>query len=109
MTTRLSSVRCLPPIRPAIFVPGQTRPGSWCWPVEPPERCETDVPWVAARPPNPHRFMTPWNPLPTLRKSEQRSLGCEEDPNLVAVTSTYCPGTKCIADNFVPESIRTEY
>ena len=109
MTTRLSSVRCLPPIRPAILVPGQTRPGSWCWPVAPPERCEIDTPWLAARPPKPHRFITPWYPFPTLRKSEQSSLGSAEDPNLFAVTSTYCPGTKCIADNFVPEPFRTEY
>jgi hypothetical protein len=33
-------------------------------PVEPCERCETETPWVARRPPKPQRFIAPWKPLP---------------------------------------------
>ncbi len=39
-------------------------PGSWRWPVEPCERCDTDTPWVASRPRKLWRFMTPAKPLP---------------------------------------------
>ena len=41
------------PMWPAIFLPLKTRPGSWHWPVEPRERCETETPWVALKPRKP--------------------------------------------------------
>ena len=42
---------------PAIFLFFQVLPGSWRPPVEPCERCETDTPWVARRPPKFQRFI----------------------------------------------------
>ena len=44
---------------PAIFLFLKTLPGSWRWPVEPCERCDTDTPCVARRPPKFQRFMAP--------------------------------------------------
>lgn len=75
---------------PGIFLPGITRPGSfqggvkcqytapleadekikeqtWFWPMEPPDRCLTEVPWEALRPLKPCLFITPWKPFPILR------------------------------------------
>lgn len=57
------SVRRLPPMRPAIGVPGHTLPGSWHCPVEPRSRCALLVPWLAGPPAKPKRFMTPWKPF----------------------------------------------
>ena len=51
---------------PAIFLPLNTRPGSWRLPVEPCERCATETPWLARSPLNPQRFMAPAKPLPML-------------------------------------------
>jgi hypothetical protein len=51
------------PMWPAIFLPLKTLPGSWLEPVEPCERCETDTPWVARRPPKLCRFMAPAKPF----------------------------------------------
>ncbi len=42
----------------------KTLPGSWLEPVEPCERCDTDTPCVARRPPKLWRFMAPAKPLP---------------------------------------------
>ena len=42
---------------PAIFLPLNTRPGSWRLPVEPWLRCETDTPCEARRPPKLCRFI----------------------------------------------------
>ena len=66
ITRRFCCVRRRLPMCPAIFLPGKTRPGSWCCPVLPPERCEMETPCDARRPLNPHLFMTPWKPFPTL-------------------------------------------
>ncbi len=78
------------PIWPAIFLPLNTLPGSWRWPVEPCERCDTETPWVARRPLKFHRFIAPAKPLPTVRPD----------------TSTFCPATKWSAVNSAPTSIR---
>jgi hypothetical protein len=44
--------------------------GGWirteCWPVEPGSLWEAELPWEAGPPEKPHRFITPWNPLPFL-------------------------------------------
>src|SRR6185312_6109197 len=77
------------PMWPAIFLPLNTLPGSWRWPVEPCERCDTELPWEARPPPMLWRFMTPWKPLPTV----------------VPVTSTFWPGTKCSTVISAPTSI----
>ena len=63
---------------PGIFLFLKVLPGSWRPPVEPIERCETDTPCVARRPPKFQRFMPPAKPLPV------------EMP----VTSTNWPGMK---------------
>ncbi len=52
------------PMWPAIFLPLNTLPGSWHWPVEPCERCEIDTPCDARRPPKLCRFIAPAKPLP---------------------------------------------
>ena len=77
---------------PAIFLPFQTRPGSWQAPVEPRARCVADTPCVARIPLKPCRFMPPWKPLPL------------EMPH----TSTSCPGTKCPAPMTVPTGSSAE-
>eukprot|EP00967_Tisochrysis_lutea_P032859 scaffold38904_cov35-Tisochrysis_lutea.AAC.2 len=66
--TRRECIVCLfPPIRPGIFLPGKTRV-AYIEPAEPPRepglRCESEWPCDAGWPLNPHRRMTPWNPLP---------------------------------------------
>ena len=33
------------PMWPDIFLPGNTRPGVWRWPIEPGERCDSELPW----------------------------------------------------------------
>jgi len=45
---------------------------TWCWPVEPCDRWEMEVPWVALRPLKLCRFMTPWKPLPILSMHDKR-------------------------------------
>ncbi len=62
-----SSVTAAPPERPAIFLPGQTRPGVVPAPMEPGARIRSDWPWVAGPPEKPQRFITPVKPLPLLR------------------------------------------
>ena len=69
------------PSWPAIFLPLNTLPGSWHWPVEPWLRCETDTPWLARKPPKLWRFIAPAKPLPI------------DTPD----TSTNWPGTKWAA------------
>mmetsp|Transcript_32353 Transcript_32353/g.76105 ORF Transcript_32353/g.76105 Transcript_32353/m.76105 type:complete len:212 (-) Transcript_32353:241-876(-) len=68
-------------MRPAIFFPLKTFPGSWHWPVDPSARWLREVPWLAGIPRKPCRFIAPWKPFPL------------EMPE----TSTFCPGTKCLA------------
>jgi hypothetical protein len=53
-------------------------PGSCLPPVEPIDRCDTETPWVARKPPKFQRLMPPAKPLPTD----------------VPVTSTNWPTTK---------------
>ena len=77
-TRRLSVVTRSTPIWPGIFLFLNVLPGSWRPPVEPIERCETDTPCVARRPPKFQRFMPPAKPLPIE----------------VPVTSTNWPTTK---------------
>src|SRR5512146_3016370 len=48
---RFSVVRRTTPMWPDILRPLNTRPGVWRWPIVPGERCDTDTPWVAGRPP----------------------------------------------------------
>lgn len=43
-TNRLCAVRVAPPMRPAIFLPFHTLPGSWHAPIPPADRCALDVP-----------------------------------------------------------------
>src|SRR5690606_17488219 len=50
-TLRFCVVTRSAPRWPAIFLPLNTLPGSWRWPVEPCERCDTDTPCEARRPP----------------------------------------------------------
>ena len=54
------------PIRPAIRMPLNTRPGVEQPPMEPGDRCLRCTPWPAPRPSKPWRFMTPAVPLPLL-------------------------------------------
>ena len=76
-------------MRPGIFLPLNTLPGSWHAPVDPAARCASELPCDAGCPANPQRFITPWKPLPML----------------VPVTSTYCPATKWLARSSVPTGI----
>ena len=87
--SRHSSVTWLFPIWPAIFLPLNTRPGSWHWPVDPIARWDIELPWVASCILKLWRFTPPWNPLPfdcpvTLTKcpapkSEISSLGISDE------------------------------
>ena len=63
-TSRHSSVTCMLPIWPAIFLPLNTRPGVWHCPVDPRARCESELPCVASCILKLWRFTPPWNPLP---------------------------------------------
>src|SRR5690606_1908753 len=60
--------RCVPcvsePMWPDIFLPGNTRPGVWRWPIEPGERCDSELPWVASPMLKFQRLIVPWKPLP---------------------------------------------
>ena len=88
-TLRLSVVTRSTPMWPGIFLFLKVLPGSWRPPVEPIERCETDTPWVARRPPKFQRFMPPAKPLPIE----------------VPVTSTNWPTTKWSAVISAPTGI----
>src|SRR5690606_17341056 len=77
-TVRFCAVYRTPPIRPAIRVPLNTRPGVAQPPIAPGERCLRSTPCEARRPWKPCRFITPAKPLPLV----------------FPVTSTYWPGTK---------------
>src|SRR5690606_22840871 len=52
------------PMWPDIFLPGNTRPGGWRWPIEPGERCDSELPWVASPMRKFQRLIVPWKPLP---------------------------------------------
>src|SRR5690606_14294614 len=52
------------PMWPAIFLPGNTRPGVCRWPIEPGERCDSELPWVASPMVKFQRLIVPWKPLP---------------------------------------------
>ena len=77
-----------PPMRPAIFVPLNTRDGVAQAPIEPGARCTRWAPWEAPRPLKPWRFMGPAKPLPLL----------------TAVTSTRSPASKVSAPISAPTS-----
>ena len=62
--SRFKIVLNLEPIWPAIFLFLNTLPGSWFWPVDPCDLCETETPWEALSPPKLYFFITPANPLP---------------------------------------------
>ena len=63
-TCRFWVVTRTAPMWPAIFLPLNTLPGSWHWPVEPWLRWLIDTPCDARRPPKLCRFMLPAKPLP---------------------------------------------
>src|SRR6185312_7537124 len=87
-TTRFCVVTRSLPIRPAIRVPLNTRPGVAQPPIEPGRRCTACAPWLAPWPLKPWRFMVPAKPLPWL----------------VPVTSTNAPSLKISAVNSWPTS-----
>ena len=62
--SRLRVVTCWAPMRPAIFVPLNTREGVAHAPMEPGARCILWLPWEAPWPLKLCRFMAPANPLP---------------------------------------------
>ena len=66
------------PIRPAIFFPLKTRPGSCEFPMLPCARCFFVVPCDAGKPLKPHRFIGPWNPLPIVRALDVHVLRGDE-------------------------------
>ncbi len=68
----------LPPIRPGIFVPLNTRAGSALAPIEPGARTLWE-PWETGPRPKLWRLIVPWKPLPTE----------------VAETFTLAPGSNC--------------
>ena len=49
---------------PDMCLPGNTRPGVWRWPMEPGERCDSEVPWEAGPPAKLWRLIVPAKPLP---------------------------------------------
>src|SRR5690606_32216935 len=67
-STRTTSRFCVlwrtGPMWPAIFLPGNTRPGVWRWPIEPGARCDSELPCVASPMLKFQRFTVPWKPLP---------------------------------------------
>ena len=80
-TNRHGLVRSLPPMRPAIFLPFHTLPGSWQAPVAPGLRCALLLPCDAPCPAKPQRFIVPWNPLPMLVPAAQAALPQRQQPN----------------------------
>ena len=77
------------PMRPAIRMPLNTRPGVAQPPIEPGERCLRWMPWEAPRPWKPWRFMTPAVPLPLL----------------VPTTSTTCAGREHLGGDLLAERV----
>src|SRR5690606_16107845 len=67
-STRTTSRFCVlctsAPMWPDIFLPGNTRPGVCRWPIEPGERCDSELPWVASPMVKLWRLIVPWKPLP---------------------------------------------
>src|SRR5690606_19041837 len=63
-TSRFWTVTRSAPMWPAIFLPLNTRPGLWFWPMEPGARCDSELPWVASCMLKFQRLITPWKPLP---------------------------------------------
>src|SRR5690606_22892791 len=47
-TSRFIEVWLTAPMWPDIFLPGNTRPGVWRWPIEPGARCDSELPCVAS-------------------------------------------------------------
>ena len=84
-------VTCSAPMRPAIFVPLNTRPGKEQAPIEPGARCILWLPWLAPWPVKLWRFMAPAKPLPRLtavtstRSPLARHVGLDLLADLVAV------------------------
>src|SRR5690606_34336398 len=52
------------PMWPAIFLPGNTRPGVCRWPSEPGERGDSELPCGASPMVKFQRLIVPWKPLP---------------------------------------------
>ncbi len=52
------------PSWPAMRLPGNTRPGSCAWPVEPGALCDRELPWLARLDEKWWRLMAPEKPLP---------------------------------------------
>src|SRR5690606_6859889 len=65
-TSRFRVVTLVPPVRPAMRTPLNTRAGVAHWPVEPGLRCTRCAPCEAPWPLKPWRFMAPAKPLPLL-------------------------------------------
>ena len=63
---------------PAIFLPLNTLPGSWRWPVEPWLRWLIDTPCVARRPPKFQRFIGPGNALALVGAGDVDELAGDE-------------------------------
>src|SRR5690348_15201031 len=74
-TSRFIAERLTLPMWPAIFLPGNTRPGVWRWPIEPGARCDSELPCVASPIVKFQRLIVPWKPLPLVTPA----------------TSTICP------------------
>src|SRR5262249_13414251 len=62
--SRFCAVRLTLPRCPAMRLPGNTRPGSCAWPVEPGLLCEIELPWLARLDEKWWRLITPAKPLP---------------------------------------------
>ncbi len=65
-TSRFCVVTRSSPMCPDIFLPLNTRPGVWHWPIEPGARCDSELPWLASWVRKLCRFTTPAKPLPLL-------------------------------------------
>ena len=89
-------MRVLPPMRPGIFLPGHTLPGSWQAPMLPPALCALLLPCDAGWPAKPQRFITPWNPLPMVVPA------CRSLFRLVPYRKLPCNGSRAALHNSAP-------
>src|SRR3546814_303451 len=96
-TCRRCVLCCTEPMWPDIFLPGNTRPGVCRWPIEPGERCDSELPWVASPILKFQRLIVPWKPLPlvtpwtstiwpTSKMSARISLPTSKSPILSSAT-----------------------
>src|SRR5581483_5475066 len=86
ITSRFCTVMRSPPMRPAMRMPLNTRPGVVPLPTEPGAPWRSDWPWVLGPPRKPWRFTTPAKPCPFE----------------VPVTSTSSPGVSMLTSILVP-------